>query len=307
MSESLNQPSIDPSSPETKKPKKRRTLLIILVLAFFTCAACGLFSLFFLPDAPQATTSERGADTGAAEESAETTADLDEESEPEANEDTAPADAPESAAPLDIDPTAYIASYNMSPDELPQGDPGLSVILAGPPSMFGAVPVVVRNNTDEPVYDIQISATARDAAGAILGTGPGRDFSPSYVPPGGVAFGRVLFGDTPLDNATIDYLVSGDQSAGFIFSSRDLDINEHNLVNGNVVGLMVNSHNTPVTLINVVVACFDDDLVPTTIRDEFTDQDRVEGGAELPFSVDLLGDEAQCGRYLVAGSGWRSD
>ena len=207
----------------------------------------------------------------------------------------------------EIDPTAYIAGSNIIPDDLPAGDPGLVVIAAGPPSDFGVIPVVIRNNTDAPVYNLEISATARDAAGSVLGTGPGRDIVPALVPPGGIAFGRILFEDTPLDGATIEYLVTGEPDPGTIFIRRNLEVIEHNLVGGNVVGTLLNSNTAALDLINVAVICFDDALTPTTARDSYTDQESVEAGAQLPFSVDLLGDEAQCGRYLLAARGTETD
>lgn len=207
----------------------------------------------------------------------------------------------------EVNPTAYIAGSNITPDDLPTGDPGLVVIAAGPPNDFGVIPVVVRNNTDVPVYNVEISATARDAAGSVIGTAPGRDIAPNYVPPGGIAFGRVLFEDTPLDGTTVDYVVTGDTGPGEIFSYRDMEVVEHNLVGGSIVGLFLNIHNTALDLMSGTVICFDDMLIPTTVRDSFTDQDRVEAGAELPFSIDLLGDEIQCGRYLLAGGGWEAD
>ena len=181
------------------------------------------------------------------------------------------------------------------------------VIAAGPPSDFGVIPVVIRNNTDAPVYNLEISATARDAAGSVLGTGPGRDIVPALVPPGGIAFGRILFEDTPLDGATIEYLVTGEPDPGTIFIRRNLEVIEHNLVGGNVVGTLLNSNTAALDLINVAVICFDDALTPTTARDSYTDQESVEAGAQLPFSVDLLGDEAQCGRYLLAARGTETD
>lgn len=217
---------------------------------------------------------------------------------------------PPPAAPpptAEIDPTVYITGVNITPDDLPQGDPGLVVVLAGPPNAFGVVPIVIRNNTDTPAYDIELSATARDAVGSILGTARGDDVTPSYVPPGGIAVGRLLFQNTPLDGAILEYNITSTEDPGFIFTRRDLVIMEHQLVNGNVVGLSVNNHSTALTLTKVIVMCFDDDLIPSAVRSDFTDQDRTEAGAELPFSVDLLGDEAKCTRYLIAGSGRETD
>lgn len=312
-----NQP-VDQLSPAPRKPNNRRTIFLILIFGFLACGAFGILSALLVPNTT-APTSGRRAGSQANQTQVEVTRLVEVEvtrvieTQVEVTrlvevEVTAPPPPTPTAAPTaEIDPTAYVAGSNITPDDLPQGEPGLNIILTGPPSRFGVVPVVIRNNTDAPVYDIEISATVRDSAGSVLGTGPGRDIAPSYVPPGGVAFGRVLFGDTPLDGTTVDYLVTADDTPGLILSNRDLEIIEHNLVSGNIVGLALNNHDTAVNMLNFSVICFDDDGLPTTVRDSYTDQDRVEAGAELPFSVDLLGDEAQCGRYLLAGGGWRAD
>ena len=141
----------------------------------------------------------------------------------------------------------------------------------------------------------------------MLGTGPGRDIAPSLVPPGGIAFGRILFEDTPLDGGTIDYLVTGDPSPRTIFVPHDLEIAEHNLVGGNVVGTLLNTSSMALDSIEAFVICLDDNLTPTTARSSRTDQERVEAGAQIPFSVDLLGDEDQCGGYLLAAIGDEAD
>lgn len=313
---SEEQPLDDLAHPK-KKPNNRRTILVIAVIALFACAACGIISLF-MPSDSESTVSERSATIEAVEaaeepaeavavatEPAESDADEVEPTEPPPTDVPAPTSTPEPTATPEPQPdmTIYVTGFNISPDDIPQGQEGLSVVLAGPPSQFGVVPVVVRNNTDAAVYDIDFSASARDTAGAIVGTGSGDDVVPSYVPPGGLAIGRLLFGDTPLDGATIEYVLTSRGEPGLIFARRDLEIVEHNLVGGTVVGLSRNNHSSALDLTKVVVMCFDDDSIPTTVRFNYTDQDRVEAGADLPFSVDLLGEEDQCGRYLIAGSG----
>ncbi|MEZ4540242.1 MAG: hypothetical protein R3C43_09735 [Chloroflexota bacterium] len=174
------------------KPGRRRILIIGAVVLIFACGACGLVSVLITNNDSPTQTAERVA---AVSEQVDPTEDPTAEpptDEPPTivptlppTETAAPADTP---APTDtpepeIDPITPVNGIGITPADIPQGEPGLSVVLAGSPSRFGAVPVVVRNNTDEPVYDIEISATARDSAGSVLGTGPGRDIAPSLVPP----------------------------------------------------------------------------------------------------------------------------
>ncbi|MBX7252393.1 MAG: hypothetical protein K1X50_10445 [Candidatus Promineofilum sp.] len=302
-----------PSDPKPQRSNRRTLLILGAIITIFACTACGI--IYFL--IPNSDDNNRPTAEVAEQTEVEVTRLVEIEVtrlvEVEVTRlietiiTPTPPPAPTAAPTPEIDPTAYIAAVNITPNDLPTGEPGLVVIAAGPPNQFGAIPVVVRNNTDTPVYNLDISATARDTAGRVLGTGSSLDLLPSYVPPAGVAFGRVLFQDTPLDGATIEYLVTGSDDPGTIFIRRDLEVIEHNLVSGNVVGSLLNSNAAALDLINVAVICFDDTLVPTVSRDNYTDQERVESGAQLPFSVDLLGDEAQCDRYLLAARGTETD
>lgn len=304
-------------APEPKRPNNRRTILVVAaLLLLFACGACTLVFIL-IPTGNRASTTERAAElqptaAGSTElpatPDAETAA-ADEEQAPSPTNPPAPSATPQptDTPEPEFDVTVFVTGNNMLPDDLPEGEPGLTVVTAGPPSTFGVVPIVIRNNTDDPVYDIELSATARDEAGSVLGTGSGDDIVPSYLPPGGLAIGRVLFGDTPLDGATIDYLITADNDPGLLFSRRDLVVIERNWVGESIAGVMLNPHDTALDLTKAVIMCFDDTYTPMDIRVEFTDQERVEAGAELPFSVEMRTDEAMCGRYLVVGSGWVTD
>lgn len=303
--------------PEPKRPNNRRIILIVAaLLLLFICGACTLVFIL-IPTGDRSSTAERAAElqpTAAASTAlpappdADPAADDDEEipsptNRPAPSATPRPTDTPEP----EFDATVFVTGNNIAPDDLPEGEPGLTVVTAGPSSTFGVVPIVIRNNSDAPAYDIDLSATARDEAGSVLGTGSGDDIVPSYLPPGGLAIGRVLFGDTPLDGATIDYLITADNDPGLLFSRRDLVVIERNWVGESITGVMLNPHDTALDLTKAVIMCFDDTYTPMDIRVEFTDQERVEAGAELPFSVEMRTDETTCGRYLVVGSGWATD
>lgn len=308
-------------APEPKRSNNRRTILIVAaLLLLFACGACALVFIL-IPSGDRTTTAERVAEVDQSE--AQATTELSPTPEAEATATDAETDVatpsptippapsatpqPTAVPEPDLDTTIYVTANDMSVDDIPGGEPGLTVVAAGPPSTFGVVPIVIRNNTDAPVYDIDLSASAHDETGSVLGTGSGDDIVPAYVPPGGLAIGRVLFGDTPLDGATIEYLITADDGAGFLFSRRDMTVVEYNWVGESVVGVMLNPHNTALDLTKVVAMCFDDSYTPTSVRVEFTDQDRVEAGGELPFSVDMRTDESQCGRFLIVGTGFMTD
>ncbi len=303
--------------PEPKRPNNRRIILIVTaLLLLFACGACTLVFIL-IPTGERSSTAERAAElqpTAAASTALPATPDTDpasadDEETPSPTNQPAPSVSPRQTdtPEPEFDTTIFVTGNNMSPDDLPGGEPGLTVVTAGPSSTFGVLPIVIRNNTDTPVYDIDLSATARDEAGSVLGTGSGDDIVPTYVPPGGLAIGRVLFGDTPLDDAAIEYLITADEGAGGLFSRRDMTVIEHNWVGESVAGVLFNPHDTALDLTKTVVMCFDDAYIPTDVRVEFTDQDRVEAGAELPFSVGMRAEATECGRYLIVGSGWATD
>ena len=80
---------------------------------------------------------------------------------------------------------------------LPVGEKGvLSVIVIG--KYDGAtLPIVVRNNTDEPVIRISVSAEALSEEGDLLGVGKDQMFSPNLVYPGEISLGYIFFESIP--------------------------------------------------------------------------------------------------------------
>lgn len=209
----------------------------------------------------------------------------------------------EPTATPEIDPAVYVSGSNMTADDLPPGDPDtLGVIVAGSANDFDNVPVVIRNNTPGPFYDLDVSATVTDAAGAVVGTGRSSEVYPHYVPPGGIAYTRINFDDVTLDGNTVAYLVSGRDERG---NSQDLEFAQHNPGGEGIVGLLQNSTGFPLEIVEAAVICFDDALTPLDVYDDYTDQERVEVDAQLPFQVGLFGDP--CPRYLITANGHPAD
>ena len=68
------------------------------------------------------------------------------------------------------------------------------MVLAGPPGTDdGVLLVVVRNNTSKPAYGVEVSGTARDASGALVGSGSSQRLVPPDLGPGQIAIGYVRF------------------------------------------------------------------------------------------------------------------
>lgn len=93
--------------------------------------------------------------------------------------------------------TGYVGGNAFS--LIPAGESGeVSVVATGEVDQFGQIPFVVRNNTTEDVASVQVSVTARDASGALVGVANASQVRPSFVPVGGIGFGVASFGNVSL-------------------------------------------------------------------------------------------------------------
>lgn len=194
--------------------------------------------------------------------------------------------------------------------QIPDGEPGqLSVVLVGPADGDSSTaPVVVRNRTGKTIYDIEASATARGADGALAGSGSSQGFAPTAVGDGEWAFGYVYFSNDMPDGATFDVTATGEDDAGFI-SSVDVRPAELNKVPGQysdeqIVGIVANESGADVSgPVSVMAACFDE--AGTTILDvvtDYTDADTIAADGTASFAIDLF--ETPCPVYAVGASGY---
>lgn len=191
--------------------------------------------------------------------------------------------------------------------QLPPGEPDeVSVIAVGPPQ--SATPVVVRNNTSD-VVEVHLSATARDASGALVGSGEDQGVKPAFVEPGHLGIGYVYLGiDDPPPGTTLETTARG-EDVDDDFGALPGSIAEHNLAPGQfgqeqVVGVVRNDNDEPIEgPISVLVMCFDEAGSPLSTASGFTDIETIDPGQQGSFSVDLF-DEAGCPRYLIGASGF---
>jgi hypothetical protein len=189
---------------------------------------------------------------------------------------------------------------------LPAGESdSVSVIAVGP--IRSSTPVVARNNTSEPVT-IHLTATARDPAGNLVGSGEDQGVEPPRVGPGEIAIGYVFLGiDKVPRGTTIEVTATGDE-VDEEFGGLPATITEHNLVEGEfdqkVVGIARNENEVRIEgPISVLVLCFDKSGNPLSTDSGFTDVDALDPGQDGSFSVDLYSGRA-CPQYLVGASGY---
>lgn len=210
----------------------------------------------------------------------------------------------------EVEPSMSPALQVVGTVTIPDGtDAELEVVLSGAQvDAGGALPVVVRNGTASPLYNIESSGTARGADGSLAGSGSSQGFEPAVVGPGEWAFGYVYFSGAIPAGAQFELTATGDSEAGFA-GSLNVTPAEVNLVPDQftvqqVVGIVSNENDEEVSgPVSVQVACFNDagtGVLSTHLG--FADNDKVPAGGTSSFSVPLF--DAPCPNYVVGASGW---
>lgn len=214
-------------------------------------------------------------------------------------------EAPAEVVPLP--PNANPALAVVGVDTLPAGEPGkLSVIAqASELSSSGSLPIVVRNMTDKPVARIQVTGTARDASGTLVGSGSDQGFTPFVVGPGEIAFGYVYFGfDGVPEGTTFELSVSGSKPGDVFLGGVDLVVAEQNRTGDSIVVALRNDTDKEISgPISLDLMCFDEAGVPTGTGFGFTDQDTAAPGATVTGTISIILARG-CDRYILGGSGY---
>lgn len=229
------------------------------------------------------------------------------ESDPptESTTETEPTEPPTDVVPLP--PTANPAIAAVGVDTLPPGEPGQITVIAQGTALdsSGSLPIVVRNMTDRSVARIEVTGTARDGSGALVGSGGSQGLNPYTVGPGEVAFGYVYFSfDGVPEGSTFDLSVSATDAEDDMLGQIDLIVAEHNATADSIlVGLRNDSDEEVSGPIGINLICFDDAGTPTESSSDYTDQDSAPPGATVTGAIEFYGDPV-CGRYLLAGAGW---
>lgn len=217
---------------------------------------------------------------------------------------TEASEAAESAAPTTS------AMLNVKGDlQVPDGDQGeLSIVVVGTPkSGDDSVPVIVRNRTAEPLANIDVTGTARDAAGSLIGSGSSQGFAPDLVLPGEWTVGYVYFDSGKLKPDTeYDLTATGSEPDEFM-NAVDVEVVEVSQTKGQfgeqLVGIVENPTDAEVGgPIDVMVACFGKagELLYTTSG--FVEGDSLPPGGTSSFSVDLF--DGACENWAVGSSGY---
>lgn len=178
----------------------------------------------------------------------------------------------------------------------------INVVASGPitarPTRTSVVPVVVRNGTRKTVTSIDVTGAATDAAGKIIGSGNSLGFSPSTVPPGGIAYGFVYFESLIPEDARIKFAVGSKPLIAKTYI-RDLTVDQANSVGGTITGMATNNHSHSVQgTFTVNITCFNEsgELLTSELGTASPDSD-LAPGQSVTYQVDLRG--APCPTFLV--------
>ncbi len=200
--------------------------------------------------------------------------------------------------------TGYVGGNAFS--LLPPGESGeLSVIAVGQLNEFAiGLPFVIRNNTGEDVDGITVSATARDANGALLGAGNAIIVTPQVIVAGGVAIGALSFGSTTFpEDATYDFEID---EARFS-ATRDLDVVEAAVFEDRVVATFENTTDELIKgPILISAVCFDPEGNLLNHNLGSLAVTSVDSGEEISGQANILAygiTGVGCPAFLVTGSG----
>ena len=221
------------------------------------------------------------------------------------------------AAPAPADARANpLLNGNQSPP-LPAGPSGkVAVIASGSlttmipkeASSSFDLPVVVRNNTTKARVGIQVSATARDSSGTLIGVGDSQlGTEPLRVPPGQIAIGHVFFQNKPPADASVTFKVSTSSSTGKV-SVMVVESNVTPVPGGfaDMIGQVKNQTSKSITSSPLVVGlCFSQAGQPTAVAATSAHVDgALAPGAMAAFSSQIFGSNSDCPIWLVGALGF---
>jgi hypothetical protein len=185
--------------------------------------------------------------------------------------------------------------------EIPSGEPGqLSVVLTGQLDESGHLPVVVRNNREQTMYDIGVLIIGTDTSGAEVATAE-YFISTAGLEPGEWTFGQNAAAAPGLSEAANFQLqFSGsEEPVGFV----ELDVATAELIDDAIVGIVTNNSDSTLGNFNVVnVACFNGAQV-SAYQLAMADAQTLGPGASASFSTTIPIDPTTCPAFAIYALG----
>jgi hypothetical protein len=210
-----------------------------------------------------------------------------------------------------IAPVAAQSTYlngNAHPTYPPGTAGKLSVVYQAPisPQPSGtSVPIVFRNDTDAGVAHVNISASATDATGKIVGSGSSQGTDPSVVQPGQWAYAFIYFQSGPAATDKLSHFSFDTSPAdASSYNTAPIQVTQANPTGAAIAGGVENTTgHTVMGPISVNAYCLNPEGNPTSTVGGFT-----SGSGDLApkavdsFQLDLNGQS--CPSFLVGASGY---
>ena len=191
----------------------------------------------------------------------------------------------------------------------PAGTPGkLSVVYSAPitSSPNGtSVPIVFRNNTKAGVAHVDISASATDMTGKIVGSGSSQGTSPSVVQPGQWAYAYIYFESLPEStNKFGSFSFKTTRVTTSFYNTAPIQVTQANLVGMAITGGVQNTTGHKVAgPISINAYCLDSTGNPAKVFTDFTSgSSDLAPNATDSFQVNFY--EGTCPSFLVGASGY---
>lgn len=194
--------------------------------------------------------------------------------------------------------------------QFPAGPAGkVSVVYQAPisPQQYGTtVPIVLANNSSKAVAHVDISGTAKNAAGKIVGSGASQGTFPSVIKPGQWALAFIFFesGNELDPSDTMSFRVNTSPADTSSYNTAAVQVTQANMSSGSITGGVQNTTGHAVTgPVSVDVYCFDANGHPTYEQGGFTSS----SGDLTPNATDsyqINFSDQQCSSYLVGASGY---
>lgn len=201
-------------------------------------------------------------------------------------------------------PTIAGNALHLLPDT---GNGAVEVIAHGDLNPFGHIPIVVRNNTNDPVVGATAQVAVRDKAGNLVGVGEtltNHALKPYRLDPGDIAIGFISLDGQMPDDATFEYSATGSAPGGFMDEmSIDVEFREVNWMPNRIVGEFVNPSDQPLASTYLMVTCFDDDGTPVASDVSTIDLNVAPDSTALFVMGGVFADLSACERFLIAGAG----
>jgi len=207
-----------------------------------------------------------------------------------------------------------VASPLADPPGVPQANLGGNAII--PPAMTSALevvlrgpydgtrmPIVVRNGTDQPVANVKVAITVRDAAGGLLAVGEQEGaFAPYTVAPGDAAIGSVLFNGASFGpDAVLDIAVAGQVPDERFLTFADMQVVEFNVQGDQILAIISNPYDRATAeSLTLGIMCFDASGNIVAFARDYASVAAIAAGGTVPVSASLPA--GSCDRYAIAAT-----